>query len=62
MAVARSGAVMPPKSTWFAPKPYSGLFVHPGAPGGPSAAARDAASRGTWTCRDGRRGGGMMAP
>lgn len=28
MAVARSGAVMPPKSTWFAPKPYSGLFVH----------------------------------
>jgi uncharacterized protein (DUF1015 family) len=19
---------MPPKSTWFAPKPYSGLFVH----------------------------------
>ncbi|MFN0280809.1 MAG: DUF1015 domain-containing protein [Kineosporiaceae bacterium] len=29
MAVARSGDVMPPKSTWFAPKPYSGLFVHP---------------------------------
>lgn len=28
MAVAASGAVMPPKSTWFAPKPYSGLFVH----------------------------------
>lgn len=28
MAVAESGRVMPPKSTWFAPKPYSGLFVH----------------------------------
>jgi len=29
MDVADSGAVMPPKSTWFEPKLLSGLFVHP---------------------------------
>ena len=29
VAVADSGAVMPPKSTWFEPKLASGLFVHP---------------------------------
>ncbi len=28
MAVADSGNVMPPKSTWFEPKLRSGLFVH----------------------------------
>lgn len=28
MAVADSGKVMPPKSTWFEPKPRSGLFIH----------------------------------
>ena len=28
MAVSDSGAVMPPKSTWFEPKLRSGLFVH----------------------------------
>jgi uncharacterized protein (DUF1015 family) len=28
MAVADSGQVMPPKSTWFEPKLLSGLFVH----------------------------------
>ncbi len=28
MAVADSGKVMPPKSTWFEPKLLSGLFVH----------------------------------
>lgn len=28
MAVADAGMIMPPKSTWFAPKPRSGLFVH----------------------------------
>ena len=27
MAVADAGGIMPPKSTWFAPKPLSGLFV-----------------------------------
>jgi len=27
-AVADSGEVMPPKSTWFEPKLRSGLFVH----------------------------------
>jgi uncharacterized protein (DUF1015 family) len=27
-AVADSGLIMPPKSTWFEPKPGSGLFVH----------------------------------
>ncbi|WP_072370087.1 DUF1015 domain-containing protein [Thermophilibacter mediterraneus] len=27
MAVADAGRLMPPKSTWFAPKPSSGLFV-----------------------------------
>jgi len=29
MAVADAGLFMPPKSTWFAPKLCSGLFVHP---------------------------------
>ena len=29
MAVADAGGVMPPKSTWFEPKLYSGLLVHP---------------------------------
>jgi uncharacterized protein (DUF1015 family) len=29
MDVADLGEVMPPKSTWFEPKPRSGLFVHP---------------------------------
>ncbi|HMN95375.1 MAG TPA: DUF1015 family protein [Phycisphaerales bacterium] len=29
LAVADSGGVMPPKSTWFEPKLRSGLFVHP---------------------------------
>ena len=28
MAVADSGALMPPKSTWFEPKLRSGLFMH----------------------------------
>lgn len=28
-AVADSGQLMPPKSTWFAPKPRSGLFIRP---------------------------------
>lgn len=28
MAVADAGQVMPPKSTWFEPKPRSGLFIH----------------------------------
>ena len=28
VAVADAGAVMPPKSTWFDPKPRSGLFLH----------------------------------
>ena len=28
MAVADAGKVMPPKSTWFEPKPRSGLFIH----------------------------------
>lgn len=27
-AVAASGALMPPKSTWFEPKLHSGLFIH----------------------------------
>lgn len=27
MAVADGGGLMPPKSTWFAPKPFCGLFV-----------------------------------
>ena len=29
MAIADSGRVMPPKSTWFEPKLLSGLFIHP---------------------------------
>ena len=28
MAIADSGAIMPPKSTWFEPKLRSGLFIH----------------------------------
>ena len=28
MTIADAGDVMPPKSTWFEPKPVSGLFVH----------------------------------
>ena len=28
MAIADSGETMPPKSTWFEPKPRSGLFIH----------------------------------
>ena len=28
MAIADSGNVMPPKSTWFEPKLLSGLFIH----------------------------------
>ena len=28
MAIADSGQVMPPKSTWFEPKLLSGLFIH----------------------------------
>lgn len=31
-AIARSGRRMPPKSTYFHPKPVSGLLVHPVAP------------------------------
>jgi uncharacterized protein (DUF1015 family) len=28
MQIANTGAVMPPKSTWFEPKLRSGMFVH----------------------------------
>jgi uncharacterized protein (DUF1015 family) len=28
MDIADSGLIMPPKSTWFEPKPRSGLFIH----------------------------------
>lgn len=28
MSIADAGEVMPPKSTWFEPKPRSGLFIH----------------------------------
>lgn len=28
MAIADAGLIMPPKSTWFAPKPLSGAIVH----------------------------------
>ncbi|MGI6070387.1 MAG: DUF1015 domain-containing protein [Blautia sp.] len=28
MAIADKGEIMPPKSTWFEPKIYSGLFIH----------------------------------
>lgn len=28
MSIADSGEIMPPKSTWFEPKPRSGIFVH----------------------------------
>ena len=29
IAIADAGAIMPPKSTWFEPKPRSGLVLHP---------------------------------
>ena len=29
MAIADAGGIMPPKSTWFEPKLYSGLLIHP---------------------------------
>jgi len=29
MAIADAGGILPPKSTWFEPKLYSGLLVHP---------------------------------
>ncbi|MDO8785418.1 MAG: DUF1015 family protein [Syntrophales bacterium] len=29
MEVVDTGGIMPPKSTWFAPKPASGIFVYP---------------------------------
>lgn len=28
MSIADAGKIMPPKSTWFEPKPLSGLFIH----------------------------------
>lgn len=28
MSIADIGMIMPPKSTWFEPKPRSGLFIH----------------------------------
>jgi uncharacterized protein (DUF1015 family) len=28
MKIADAGEIMPPKSTWFEPKPRSGLFIH----------------------------------
>ena len=28
MNIADAGMIMPPKSTWFEPKPRSGLFIH----------------------------------
>ena len=28
MAIADSGEIMPPKSTWFEPKLLSGIFIH----------------------------------
>ena len=28
MNIADNGEIMPPKSTWFEPKPRSGLFIH----------------------------------
>ena len=28
MAIADRGEIMPPKSTWFEPKPRSGIFIH----------------------------------
>ena len=28
MSIADRGMIMPPKSTWFEPKPRSGLFIH----------------------------------
>ncbi|MBQ7740596.1 MAG: DUF1015 domain-containing protein [Eubacterium sp.] len=28
MSIADAGAIMPPKSTWFEPKPLSGIFIH----------------------------------
>ena len=28
MDIADEGGIMPPKSTWFEPKPRSGIFIH----------------------------------
>jgi uncharacterized protein (DUF1015 family) len=28
MGIADAGLIMPPKSTWFEPKPRSGLLIH----------------------------------
>ena len=28
MSIADKGGIMPPKSTWFEPKPRSGIFIH----------------------------------
>ena len=28
MTIADNGGIMPPKSTWFEPKPRSGIFIH----------------------------------
>ncbi len=28
MSIADAGCIMPPKSTWFEPKPLSGIFIH----------------------------------
>ena len=28
MSIADEGGIMPPKSTWFEPKPRSGIFIH----------------------------------
>ena len=28
MSIADAGEIMPPKSTWFEPKPLSGIFIH----------------------------------
>jgi uncharacterized protein (DUF1015 family) len=42
-AVADTGRLMPPKSTWFEPKPRSGLFIHEITSAIPAAAATAAA-------------------
>ena len=41
IAVADAGRLMPPKSTWFTPKPRSGLFVVPWGRSDVAAAPRD---------------------
>jgi hypothetical protein len=38
-AVADANKLMPPKSTWFDPKPRSGLFVYPFSPAHPKRSA-----------------------